>query len=264
MTRRSIGSWRSRKALYAQPGKRFEDGVAASDGPGAGVAAVSVPRGGSRSGGACTVEQACADASCNCRPSPRPSEHASPPARERAGVKGRVASAAAAANASFIDEYALASRLSYFLWSTMPDDELFRLAERRELRKNLAAQVKRMLADRARRRWSRTSSGNGFRPATSRASTSTPARCWRATGGRSGTCDRSRQRFQELREIPEEKLTPEQKSEIAGDYRAAVPPPLQRNRPSVELDRDLRRALRQETEHGLRSRRCAKTAACWN
>jgi hypothetical protein len=46
-----------------------------------------------------------------------------------------------------VDEYALASRLSYFLWSTMPDDELFRLAERGELRSNLTAQLKRMLAD---------------------------------------------------------------------------------------------------------------------
>ena len=46
-----------------------------------------------------------------------------------------------------IDEYALASRLSYFLWSTMPDAELFKLAGAGALRKNLAAQVKRMLAD---------------------------------------------------------------------------------------------------------------------
>lgn len=46
-----------------------------------------------------------------------------------------------------IDEYALASRLSYFLWSTMPDDELTRLADRDELRSNLAAQVMRMLKD---------------------------------------------------------------------------------------------------------------------
>ena len=46
-----------------------------------------------------------------------------------------------------IDEYALASRLSYFLWSTMPDEELFALAGRGELRKNLAAQVQRMTAD---------------------------------------------------------------------------------------------------------------------
>jgi hypothetical protein len=46
-----------------------------------------------------------------------------------------------------IDEYSLASRLSYFLWSTMPDDELFDLAERGELRANLSAQVARMLKD---------------------------------------------------------------------------------------------------------------------
>jgi hypothetical protein len=46
-----------------------------------------------------------------------------------------------------IDEYALASRLSYFLWSSMPDDELMRLAENGELRKNLPAQVERMLKD---------------------------------------------------------------------------------------------------------------------
>jgi hypothetical protein len=46
-----------------------------------------------------------------------------------------------------IDEYALASRLSYFLWSTMPDDQLMRLAANRELRANLSAQVDRMLAD---------------------------------------------------------------------------------------------------------------------
>jgi hypothetical protein len=46
-----------------------------------------------------------------------------------------------------VDEYSLASRLSYFLWSSMPDDELIGLAQRGELRKNLTAQVQRMLAD---------------------------------------------------------------------------------------------------------------------
>ena len=46
-----------------------------------------------------------------------------------------------------VDEYALASRLSYFLWSTMPDEELFRLARQGLLRQNLEPQVKRMLAD---------------------------------------------------------------------------------------------------------------------
>ncbi|HEY0863834.1 MAG TPA: DUF1592 domain-containing protein [Lacunisphaera sp.] len=45
-----------------------------------------------------------------------------------------------------LDEFALASRLSYFLWSSMPDDELLDLAERGQLRANLRAQVQRLLA----------------------------------------------------------------------------------------------------------------------
>jgi hypothetical protein len=46
-----------------------------------------------------------------------------------------------------VNEFALASRLSYFLWSTMPDDRLFELAEKKMLRKNLDAEVARMLKD---------------------------------------------------------------------------------------------------------------------
>jgi len=46
-----------------------------------------------------------------------------------------------------IDEYALAARLSYFFWSTMPDQELFDLATAGQLRENLDAQVARMLKD---------------------------------------------------------------------------------------------------------------------
>ncbi|NNE93744.1 MAG: DUF1592 domain-containing protein [Verrucomicrobiales bacterium] len=46
-----------------------------------------------------------------------------------------------------IDEFDLASRLSYFLWSSMPDDELFQLARENRLRENLDAQVTRMLND---------------------------------------------------------------------------------------------------------------------
>jgi hypothetical protein len=64
-----------------------------------------------------------------------------------------------AAAFAYIDEYALASRLSYLLWSSMPDDELFRLAERGELRKNLAAQVQRMLKDPRARELSRNFAG---------------------------------------------------------------------------------------------------------
>lgn len=46
-----------------------------------------------------------------------------------------------------IDEYALASRLSYFLWSSMPDEELSALAGKGQLRRHLDEQVRRMLRD---------------------------------------------------------------------------------------------------------------------
>lgn len=47
-----------------------------------------------------------------------------------------------------LDDFALASRLSYFLWSTMPDEELLTLAEQKKLSdpQTLHAQVERMLA----------------------------------------------------------------------------------------------------------------------
>jgi Protein of unknown function (DUF1592)/Protein of unknown function (DUF1588)/Protein of unknown function (DUF1587)/Protein of unknown function (DUF1595)/Protein of unknown function (DUF1585) len=48
-----------------------------------------------------------------------------------------------------LSQHELASRLSYFLWSSMPDDELFHCADQQLLRKPavLAAQVRRMLQD---------------------------------------------------------------------------------------------------------------------
>ncbi len=55
-----------------------------------------------------------------------------------------------------ISELELASRLSVFLWSSIPDDELLKLAEQGKLRETevLADQVKRMLADPRSRRFS--------------------------------------------------------------------------------------------------------------
>ena len=47
----------------------------------------------------------------------------------------------------WVDEYSLASRLSYFLWSSMPDAELVRLAGEHKLREGLRGQVERMLVD---------------------------------------------------------------------------------------------------------------------
>jgi hypothetical protein len=52
-------------------------------------------------------------------------------------------------NAYALDDWELASRLSYFLWSTMPDEELFGLARQGKLHepKTLEQQARRMLKD---------------------------------------------------------------------------------------------------------------------
>ncbi len=58
--------------------------------------------------------------------------------------------AGVAANTPYrISDVELASRLSFFLWSSIPDDELLRLAEQRQLRNPavLEQQVRRMIAD---------------------------------------------------------------------------------------------------------------------
>ena len=62
----------------------------------------------------------------------------------------RVERGRAGADPYRVDDWELASRLSYFLWASMPDQELFDLAARGELRDpgTLRAQVSRMLADR--------------------------------------------------------------------------------------------------------------------
>jgi hypothetical protein len=54
-----------------------------------------------------------------------------------------------------LDDHALASRLSFFLWNSPPDDELRRLAEKNELRQPdiLRAQTDRLLADPKSRRF---------------------------------------------------------------------------------------------------------------
>jgi hypothetical protein len=59
------------------------------------------------------------------------------------------AKAGAKADPYRISDYELASRLSYFLWSSMPDDELFRLAGENRLHDPavLSAQVRRMVVD---------------------------------------------------------------------------------------------------------------------
>jgi hypothetical protein len=158
---------------------------------------------------------------------------------------------------ALVDEHSLASRLSYFLWSTMPDEELFRLAGRGELRRNLPAQVKRMLADERSREFVENFTGQWLQVRDVEGIDINARAVLARDRGQEGNFRRLRQRFQELRDIPEEQLTPEQKSELERmreEFRRRFG-----DRQNVELDRDLRRALRQETEmafaHVLRENR---------
>ncbi|MEW6157208.1 MAG: DUF1592 domain-containing protein [Verrucomicrobiota bacterium] len=131
--------------VWRQPGKKFEDGAAQAM-----VAVLASPRFLFR------VEEVESSAANPRVAETRPARGKSAQtksARDRAPRPKNNSETPSATLAAPVDEFSLASRLSYFLWSTMPDDTLMGLAERGELRKNLAAQVQRMLADERADEW---------------------------------------------------------------------------------------------------------------
>jgi hypothetical protein len=151
----------------------------------------------------------------------------------------------AAGKYPFVDEFALASRLSYLLWSSMPDDELLRLAGEHQLRAQLPAQMKRMLADSRASAFSRNFVGQWLLTR----DVDTVSIDARQVLARENTPDlaqeRRLERFRYLRDN-EDTLGPEEKKELA-DFRA------NRNRRAgqplrAELNADIRRAMRLETE----------------
>ena len=269
------------QSVYTQPGKRFEDGIAQAI-----VPVLASPRflfrvedtepsnRRPKQPQAARSDAKLTSAASSPSPSGRGSNVARSKAKEstsedrtsgqtlslslgeRAGVRGNGPSESSGASqlvASvspthlFIDDYALASRLSYFLWSTMPDDELFRLADRGTLRQNLDAQVKRMLADRRSRALIENFVGQWLQVRDVEGIDINAFVVLARDRGEERDFARRRQRFQELIGIPEEKRTPEQKAELQEmiEQRRRR----QGNRRNVELDRELRRALREETEH---------------
>jgi hypothetical protein len=144
----------------------------------------------------------------------------------------------------FVDEYSLASRLSYFLWSSMPDPELFRLAAAGDLRKNLTGQVKRMLADGRADALVQNFVGQWLQ---ARDVETVPIDA-RAVLGRDERRDpereRARARFRELREKPEAQLTAAEKQEFE-KMRAEF---FRGFRNLRDLTGELRQAMRRETE----------------
>ena len=145
----------------------------------------------------------------------------------------------------FVDQYSLASRLSYLMWSSMPDDELLRLAADGELRNNLSAQMARMLKDSRSEAFVKNFTGQWLR-ARDIEDVQIEARSVLAREAKiDPEADKARRRFRELSD-KEETLTPEEKDELA-TLRASFSKRFKR-RPRADLTGDLRRAMRLETE----------------
>lgn len=143
-----------------------------------------------------------------------------------------------------IDEYALASRLSYFLWSTMPDEELFRLAGEGRLRAELPAQLKRMLADKRAGEFVRNFTGQWLQARDIAHVQINPVDVYLRENPHP-EFETARTVFQRLNRIPQDRRTPEQQAEFekARDtFRAVF------RAPKPQLTDTLRTAMRRETE----------------
>ncbi len=144
----------------------------------------------------------------------------------------------------WLDEYALASRLSYFLWSSMPDAELFRLAAASRLRAELPAQLNRMLADPRAAQFVRNFTGQWLQARDiSNVQINNFAVFFREHPD--PAIEKSQETFRRINRIAEDKRTPEEKEEFTkaravffSVFRA----------PKPQLTGSLREAMQQETE----------------
>lgn len=149
-------------------------------------------------------------------------------------------------NYPFVDEYSLASRLSYFFWSSMPDEELFRLAGEGKLRGNLSAQVARMLADKRSEALVKNFTGQWLQ-ARDIETVPIEARTVLAREEKfDPNADAMRKRFRTLNDKSDETLTKDEKEELA-KIRATLFAGF-RQPPRADLTPELRQAMRQETE----------------
>ena len=151
---------------------------------------------------------------------------------------------------ALIDEYALATRLSYFFWSTMPDDELFKLAERGELRKNLKGQVARLLKDSRSKALIENFTGQWLEARDVEGISISERTVTSRDDGEERALKKEREEFQAklAKQDAEAKAAKDAKP---GD-KAKTATPTRRlssfNRPRIELDGALRTAMRRETE----------------
>jgi len=132
-----------------------------------------------------------------------------------------------------VDEYSLASRLSYFLWSTMPDDELLALASKGELRQNLAAQVKRMLADKRAEMLAKNFTGQWLEARDLEGISSNAREILIRDAGEEETLQQLREAFQRQDFAAAKRLAAQIDAVVGSDS---------------ELDSDMRRDMQRETE----------------
>ncbi len=146
----------------------------------------------------------------------------------------------------YLDDYSLASRLSYLLWSTMPDDELLNLAAEKKLRINLAAQFTRMFADERSKSFLRNFTGQWLQVRDIEGIPIDPRFVLLREQKPDPELDAARKRFFELRRRDAAELSPEEKAELERGRE------LFRRRSDrfkdVEFGGRLRRDLRRETE----------------
>jgi hypothetical protein len=145
----------------------------------------------------------------------------------------------------FVDEHSLASRLSYFLWSTMPDDELRRLADEGKLRANLSPQIQRMLTDKRSYAFVQNFAGQWLLARDIETVQIDSRAVVRRDEGRDLEFEAKQKRLGELRKRQNGDLTKEEQAEF-DKLLAEVRQMFRRQRP--DLNGDLRRAMRAETE----------------
>ena len=145
-----------------------------------------------------------------------------------------------------VDEYDLASRLTYFLWSSMPDAELIRLAGEHKLRANQTSQVDRMLADPRSWEFIHNFVGQWLQARDIDTVIINAPAVMARDDVPDPEAEKKRARFRELNRKPPEELTEAEKKELQ-QVRTSAFGSFRRYR-EFELTGDLRRAMRSETE----------------
>ena len=143
-----------------------------------------------------------------------------------------------------VDDFSLASRLSYFLWSTMPDAELMELAENNQLRPNLEQQIARMMQDPRSDNFMKNFAGQWLHARDIESVNVSSLDIW-LRDNPDPTLFIAQKEYSKLREIPENQRTAEQQA----DYdrtRAIVRAAYNIKRP--QLKRQETTPMRQETE----------------